>query len=272
MLTHYFIIAAVLLAALLLSLWRLFRQKRLAGRTVLLLSLFGALALGGALGLYRYVILPERLLQARIDAAQQQMRRLPGYRIVQQQEPALWRQLNAELATEIRAGASPSQATGASRAMLADLLNQRIGHAGDEAINHYISVSLRQMESLRARDVQLCFRFLFPQVGGGVNLNDALPESLVQDDLNGIEQLLRDSVGPERPVDLRAAHQHLNDVVQQLYLKWGSDLQWLNAPADAHVNRQKMCDMTIDLYRAILALPHKQSANILRMMLSANAG
>ena len=39
MLTHYFIIAAVLLAALLLSLWRLFRQKRLAGRTVLLLIL-----------------------------------------------------------------------------------------------------------------------------------------------------------------------------------------------------------------------------------------
>ncbi|AUX94292.1 hypothetical protein [Mixta gaviniae] len=270
--THYLIIAAVLLAALGLALGRLYWTRRLSCRAALLLAFFAVLLCGGALGLCRYVILPEQQLQARIEAAQQQMQRLPGYRLVQQQEPALWRQLNAELAAEIRDGASPSQATGASRAMLADLLNQRIGRAGDAAINHYISVSLQQMESLRARNVQLCFRFLFPQVGGGVNLNDALPQSLVQADLRGIDQLLRDSTGPEQPIDLRAAHQHLNDVVQQLYLKWGSDLQWLNAPADAHVNRQKMCDMTIDLYRAILALPHKQSANVLRMMLSANAG
>lgn len=268
---HSLFLSALLLAVLLAALAGLYRRQRLSGRGTLLLAILAGLIFAGWLG-YRYVILPEARLQAEIDATQQQLARLPGYRILQQQEPALWHQLNAELSAQLRAGVSPPLAIGHLRAMLTDLLNQRIGRADDNAINRYITVSLKQIESLRARDIQLCFRFLFPQVGGGVNLNDALPESLVQDDLNGIEQLLRDSVGPERPVDLRAAHQHLNDVVQQLYLKWGSDLQWLNAPADAHVNRQKMCDMTIDLYRAILALPHKQSANILRMMLSANAG
>ncbi|GLR10590.1 hypothetical protein COO59_17665 [Mixta theicola] len=268
---HFLFISALLLAALILTLTGLYRQKRLSGRRALLLATVSALIFGGWLG-YRYVVLPQARLQAQIDTAQQQLTRLQGYRILQQQEPALWRQLNAELTAQLRAGVSPSLAFGHLRAMLTDLLNQRIGRAGDAAINSYIAVSLQQMESLRARNVQLCFRFLFPQVNGGVNLIKVLPENLIQQDRQAIEQLLQDSTGSERAVNLPAAHQHLSTIVQQLYASWGNDLRWLNAPADAHVNRQKMCDMTIDLYRAILALPPTQSANVLRMMLSANAG
>lgn len=265
------IISALLLVALIGTLTALYHRKQLSRIKALGLTLALALLLGGGLG-YRYLILPEMRLQARIEATQTQLMHLPGYRLLQQQEPALWRQLNEELAAQLRAGVNPSQAFGHLRPLLTDLLNQRIGRAGDAAINSYIAVSLKQMESLRARDVKLCFRFLFPQVNGGVNLNQLLPEKLIQQDSAVIEQLLQESTGAERAVDLPAAHQQLNRVVQQLYLSWGEDLQWLNAPADAHVDRQKMCDMTIDLYRAILALPDTQSANVLRMMLSANAG
>lgn len=268
---HDFVISAALLAALLFGLIVLYRYKKLSVTQASLLAIAVIVVVGGWLG-YRTVILPEARLQTQIETAKQRLAQLPGYRILQRQEPALWRQLNAELVAQMRAGIAPEQATSNLRAMLGDLLNQRIGRAGDEAINRYIALSLEQMESLRAQDVQLCFRFLFPQVSGGVNLNEVLPASLVLRDLREIEQLLQDSAGPEQQVDLAAAHQNLNKVVQQLYATWGNDLQWLNAPADSHVNRQKMCDMTIDLYRSILALPPKQSVNVLRMMLSANAG
>lgn len=268
---HSLFSSAFLLVALLLTLHILYRRKSLTGRKALMLAVLVALIFGVWSG-YRLVMLPEARLQARIDRAQQQLTHLQGYRILQQQEPALWRQLNAELAAQLRAGVSPPLAIGHLRAMLNDLLNQRIGRAGDKAINNYIAVSLEQMQQLRAHDVQLCFRFLFPQVSGGVNLNKVLPEALIQQDRLAIETLLQDSMGAEQTVDLHAAHRDLNLIVQQLYASWGNDLQWLNAPADAHVNRQKMCDMTIELYRAILALPARQSANVLRMMLSANAG
>lgn len=268
---HSLFLSALLLAVLLAALAVLYRRQQLSGRGTLLLAILAGLIFAGWLG-YRYVILPEARLQAEIDATQQQLARLPGYRILQQQEPALWHQLNAELSAQLRAGVSPPLAIGHLRAMLTDLLNQRIGRADDNAINRYITVSLKQIESLRARDIQLCFRFLFPQVNGGVNLNRVLPENLIQQDREAIEQLLQQSTGADRKVDVPAAHQDLNRIVQQLYASWGNDLHWLNAPSDAHVNRQKMCDMTIDLYRAILALPPTQAANVLRMMLSANVG
>ena len=268
---YAFLLSALLLAALLLACSFLYWRGQLSARRALMLAAASVMIFSAWSG-YRLVIVPEMRLQTRIEATQQQLALLQGYRIVAQQEPALWRQLNAELAAQLRAGVAPSLAVGHLRAMLNDLLNQRIGRASDSAVNGYIAVSLAQMQSLRARDIQLCFRFLFPQVSGGVNLPQLLPAPLIQQDRLAIEALLQNSVGPERVVDLPAAHHDLNLIVQRLYATWGDDLQWLNAPADAHVNRQKMCDMTIDLYRAILALPARQSANVLRMMLSANVG
>ena len=86
-----------------------------------MLALVAALIVGG--WLYRYVMLPEARLRARIVTAQQQLTHLPGYRLLPQQEPARWRQLNAKLAVQLRAGASDAQAMGDVRAMLPKLLN-----------------------------------------------------------------------------------------------------------------------------------------------------
>ncbi|WP_258576989.1 hypothetical protein [Candidatus Pantoea persica] len=53
-----------------------------------------------------------------------------------------------------------------------------------------------------------------------------------------------------------------------LYKKWGYKLQQLNMPADTAVDHSSMCAMSINLYSAILALPDKQAANLLRKMVA----
>ncbi|MCU5772858.1 hypothetical protein N5923_06605 [Erwiniaceae bacterium BAC15a-03b] len=217
-------------------------------------------------------IYPQQQQAAKIAAAQQQLATTPTYRVIKQQQPALYKQLNDELLTAVRQGTPTARAIGQLRPLLADLLNQRIGRAEDNSIISYMQLSVRQMQSLRQQSGELCFKFLFPQISGGVNTEEVLPPALQQQDLQQMEALLKASNGPDKPIDLAESRRSLQVIVRSLYAKWGAELQLLNAPTDSRVDQTHMCDMTIDLYQAILALPTKQSANVLRMMLSANAG
>lgn len=259
-----------LIALVLLSLLALLLVKKGNVNRLWAVLLVAIPLVAGNVWFYRWVY-PQQQLAEKIAAAQQQLATTPTYRTIKQQQPALYKQLNDEFIAAVRAGIPAEKAIGQLRPLLADLLNQRIGRADDASIISYMQLSVSQMRSLRQQSGDLCFRFLFPQISGGINTEDTLPASLQQQDLAQMEALLKASRGPEVAIDLPQARQSLQGIVRTLYAKWGSDLQLLNSPGDRRVDRDKMCDMTIDLYSAVLALPGKQAANVLRMMLSANA-
>lgn len=211
---------------------------------------------------------PRQQRQALATEVANQLSQAPGYRLLKTQEPALWQLLNRELLHKRLAGVPPDEALGEMRGWLLDLVNQRLVRASDPAILNYIRVSVQEMQALQQQDAQSCFRFLYPQVSGGVNLQQLLPPKLNQRDGQALDELLAQSTGDEQPLDNQAAQRDLQKVVETLYGKWGDRLQQLNMPADTTVDRSAMCAMSIDLYNGILALPDKQAANLLRKMVS----
>lgn len=211
---------------------------------------------------------PQQQRAAQQQAAIDYLAQTAGYRVLQTQEPALWQLLVQELQHRVRRGETPQQAAGELRGWLADVINQRLMRAPDSAVVNYIRVSVSAMQALGQRDPQLCFRFLYPQVSGGVNLVTTLSPSLNAQDAAAMEQLLLASRGAEVLVDQPQAQQDLQRIVATLYKKWGDKLQQLNMPADTAVDRSSMCAMSVDLYSAILALPDKQAANLLRRMVA----
>lgn len=211
---------------------------------------------------------PRQERQALASEVSTQLSLAPGYRLLKIQEPALWQLLNRELLHKRLAGIPADQALGDMRGWLMDLVNQRLARASDEAILNYIRVSVEEMQALQQQEPQRCFRFLYPQVNGGVNLQQVLSPELNQRDGEALEALLQNSTGDELAVDQPQAQRDLQRVVENLYGKWGDKLQQLNMPADTAVDRSTMCAMSIDLYSGILALPDKQAANLLRKMVS----
>lgn len=192
----------------------------------------------------------------------------PGYRVLRTQEPALWQLLVKELEHNMAQGKTPEQATGELRGWLINIVNQRLMRAPDKPVVGYVQTSVTVMQTLSQRDRELCFRFLYPQVSGGVNLSDTLPPALAAQETEAVEQLLLSSVNTTANVDRAQAQQDLQDIVATLYKKWGNRLKQLNLPADASADRAAMCAMSIDLYQAILALPEKRAANLLRKMVA----
>lgn len=211
---------------------------------------------------------PQQQHAAQQQAAIDYLVKMPGYRVLQTQEPALWQLLVQELQLRLRRGEAPQQAAGELRGWLADLINQRVMRAPDAAVVNYIRASVSVMQALGQRDPQLCFRFLYPQVSGGVNLAKTLSPTLNAQDAAAMEQLLLSSRGADLPVDQPQAQHDLQRIVADLYKKWGDKLQQLNMPADTAVDRSSMCAMSVDLYSAILALPDKHAANLLRRMVA----
>ncbi|MDE1188521.1 MAG: hypothetical protein PW844_18920 [Pantoea sp.] len=211
---------------------------------------------------------PRQQRQALAAEVASQLSQAPGYRLLKTQEPALWQLLNHELLHKRLAGVPPDEALGEMRGWLLDLVNQRLMRASDAAIINYISVSVEEMKALQQQDAQTCFRFLYPQVIGGINLQRMLSPALNQRDAQALDELLAQSTGDDQVVDNQVAQRDLQKVVETLYGKWGDRLQQLNMPADTTVDRSAMCAMSIDLYSGILALPAKQAANLLRKMVS----
>lgn len=211
---------------------------------------------------------PRQERQALAQEVSTQLSLAPGYRLLKTQEPALWQLLNRELLHKRMEGVPADQALGELRGWLMDLVNQRMARADDATLVNYLRVSVDEMQALQQSEPQRCFRFLYPQVNGGINLQQTLSPELYQRDAQALDQLLRQSTGNDQPLDQALAQRDLQSIVEKLYGKWGDKLQQLNMPADTAVDRSAMCAMSIDLYSGILALPAKQAANLLRKMVS----
>ncbi|MDZ7277772.1 hypothetical protein [Pantoea eucrina] len=211
---------------------------------------------------------PRQARQAMAQEVATQLSVTPGYRQLKTQEPALWQLLNRELLHKRQEGVPADRALGELRGWLLDLVNQRMARADDETLINYLRVSVEEMRALQQASPQQCFRFLYPQVSGGINLQQALSPALWQRDVQALDQLLQNSTGAPRPIDQALAQRDLQRIVSTLNGQWGDKLQQLSLPADTAVDRGALCAMSIGLYQGILALPAKQAANVLRKMVS----
>lgn len=216
-------------------------------------------------------VAPLQQRQARLAEAEQRLATMPVYRTIKIQQPVLYQKLHQEFMHALEQGSSESQALEHLRPMLADLLNQRISRAGNQQLHDYMAVALEEMKVLRQKDAELCFRYLFPQIEGGVNTAEVLPRALTDREMATLDDFLLHSHGAEQPVNVAKGREELQAIVRTLYGKWGSALQTLNAPTEPDADKGKLCDMTIDLYQSVLALPVNNSAEVLRIIIDGNA-
>ena len=237
----------------------------------LLAGICGFVLLFVASAIYFGAIAPQYQRQAERAAAEKRFAGMPGYRTIKVQQPELFQQLQQEFSAALQQGMTDQQALEMLRPALSDLINQRISYVNNAQLHSFMQISLEEMKLIRQKSAQLCYRFLFPQINGGINTSEVLPQALRDREMVALEAFLLQSRGAKQPMDITRSRADLQALVSTLYGKWGSDLQTLNSPAEAGVDKSKLCDMTIDLYQSVLALPVNQSAGVLRMILESSA-
>ena len=168
-------------------------------------------------------------------------------------------------------GKPQQEAIDTVKPMVSELLSKRIVHAPDAAVNAAMQVNLEEMQTLLARKDGTCFKFLYPQVSGGVNTAEVLPPALFSKDLSTMNDLLL-ATGPQQSefpaaVSTEKVILMMAPVRQALGNMYGDQLQMFSDLTKPDVDREKVCEISISLYSGILALQPADSAAILRQML-----
>ncbi|AVF34781.1 hypothetical protein [Rahnella sikkimica] len=268
---EYEVLSWVVLGALCGLLIKVWRSKGIPRRIPVMIVLVVLIA-GGEL-FYSMVIRPELAGKIEANKIDQALAELPLYATIKTQEPALYAQIRSNILKLRQEGKSQQDAINTVKPMVSVLLTQRISHAPDANVNEAMQVNLEEMQTLQARKDGSCFKFLYPQVDGGVNTAQVLPPELFRKDLNTMNDLLlaTGSGQTEQPaaVSTERVIAMMAPVREALGNMYGEQLQMFSDLTKPDVDREKVCEISISLYSGILALQPADSAAILRQMLGA---
>ena len=242
------------------------KQGRI-GRTPAII-IFLVLIIGGNI-LHGGVIKPHLTEDNEAQEVDDALAQLPVYSTIRTQEPALYDQIRSNMLRLAKEGKTQQEIIDSGKLTVSNLAAQRMSHAPDANVIAAAQLGLDEMTALLARNDDTCFKFLFPQISGGINLPQLVPPELVQRDLNNLNNLLlatgKDQNVRPTPISDEKFQALMTPIREALQKRYGDQL--LEDPSSGKADRTKICEMSISLYSNILALPAEQSAPLLRTVL-----
>jgi hypothetical protein len=191
---------------------------------------------------------------------------IPAFNSIKKYEPETYQTLVKSMIEASSKGYSQQQAIDLARSQISGLIKSRLPHAADEAIVNYMNVMVTEMVELQAQGNGLCYKFLFPQVGGGVDGRKVFSEEIQKKDLMALDEIIKTSNAKKVIPSENEVMPHIEPVFGSLYSKFGDDVSIIDNPTVGDVDREKLCTITIELYSEIIKLPQEQAASALRWM------
>lgn len=211
-------------------------------------------------------ILPELNMRQALNDIERVTKDTPAFTSIKQYEPEIYQKLVDSVLVAVKEGANQQQLTDLIRTQISSLIEARMPHASDEALIAYVSVMISEMEVLSKQGNGLCYKFLFPKVAGGIDARKVFSKEMQQRDLAALNEIIKTSNIKKPTPEQSTVLPYLQPVIITLSEQHGDDVSLLDDPAAPNVDKEKVCKVSIDLYRGILALPIEQSAPTLRWM------
>lgn len=257
------VLVVLLMGALAVGLARLIVKPEPGARASLFGMLVILLLIAGQFVGYKYV---RPRAQAMI--AGQTLDDQPLYRTLRKYEPAIYERLERGFKTAVKTG-KQEEFMQTAIGEVAQLAQKHLSKASDKSINDFMAHAVVQLKALQHKPNDACFRMLFPQVAGTADFS-VLPKSMVDANATYLEAVLISAIEhPQPPPPEQETMTVLKPILMSMAQRYGQDLQMLGRPAAATgSDRGRVCEISIDLYDQILALPDDQSADVLRLMIS----
>jgi hypothetical protein len=185
------------------------------------------------------------------------------YRVLREHEPEAWQR--------VLAAYEKFQANPAERAAFVNVSNEEFSAAATRRLSsasHDSKLALMRdfvanLKLLHARPGDACFRYLYPEVGGGANVAREIDAEAQARTLSLAAEVIRTSAEePAEPAASQEAAQKLAPIIDAVYAQFGADTQMLAHAHEPGVDRVKVCDIAISLYERILALPPADAAMV----------
>jgi hypothetical protein len=199
-----------------------------------------------------------------------QLRELPFYRDLAEVDPQTYEKVRIVTSDSVRKGDGADVIASRIMPIVEGTVPKYVGAASDESVVNLSSVVIRQVESLQNLHSDACYYFLFPHEQRATPATIASLDQKSRDEsIDALGRIVHSAVHAPQPLpDARKAEALLAPVIDQLANQFGNDLLLLQQKPTDTVGRQKVCAITVSLYKKIEALPQPDASLLLRHLLS----
>lgn len=250
-------VVAVLLSA---GIMRLFGQANSKAANILYLVVF---ALTLAVG--REFVEP-RIQAQRVESALLDM---PVYRTLQQHEPKAYEQIRSAIETSIANKLPQEQMWAVTRPVITEVATRRLPHASDTVLVKYGAHIVSATTLLHAKGGDACFSYINPAPGEALDFTALLGREVAEQELSLVAEIVTSAAGKKRAaVTETEAKLDVDAVIGKLLSKYSQpDLAALQNPNSPNVDKRKYCQVIIDLYKEVIALPAPRNSQLLRYLM-----
>lgn len=193
------------------------------------------------------------------------------YRALKDHEPEAYRTAVNAVKDAVLRGNSLADARATTMPLIQSIVQGRLPNASDAVLLDFGVLLVDELTAIRAQDPLLCYAYAMDGDTSG-RAQDLLPPDVKARDLDMSAQIIESSATLHRPALLTAQQTErlYEQLGQRLDARHQAAFQWLD-PGQAQTSAQKraVCNLLIDLYGAVNALPAPKAAPLLREMLTA---
>lgn len=207
--------------------------------------------------------------EQQFDAALLQM---PTFQVLKEQEPKFWLHLRTQALQLKNEGKTEQQIIDTIQPQVLQIQMSRLQQAPDSNVIDYMKINLEQIAAVQKKGDDECFRFLFPQVKGGINPMRLISQDILKRRMEGDATMMRAAYGVNKhtvtDAEKHQAMQDLQNVVPILVQRYGQDVQLMAEPQKGVGKEKVVCDLVQDMWVEVLKLPAAQAAGVIRLSVS----
>ncbi|MDV5237771.1 topoisomerase II [Leclercia adecarboxylata] len=197
---------------------------------------------------------------------------MPVWQVIKEQEPEFRKKVQDEMLALQKAGKNEQQIIDTVQPKILHLQMARLQNAPDANVVEYMKINMEQTAAMQKVSDDSCYRYLYPEVKGGVNPMRLLDKDLMQRRMQADVDMMRAAVGPDKhtvtPQEIQQAETDVVPIIQKLTGKYGDDIELLQMPQKGKGKEKQSCDLVQDLWNNVLALPEPNAAGLIRYAVS----
>ena len=197
---------------------------------------------------------------------------MPVWQVIKEQEPEFRKKVQDEMLALQKAGKNEQQIIDTVQPKILHLQMARLQNAPDANVVEYMKINMEQTAAMQKVSDDSCYRFLYPEVKGGVNPMRLLDKDLMQRRMQADVDMMRAAAGPDKhtvtPQEIQQAETDAVPIIQKLTGKYGDDIELLQMPQKGKGKEKQSCDLVQDLWNNVLALPEPNAAGLIRYAVS----
>lgn len=261
---------SVLGALILVAAYLLTRKRSKALRIGALVAAFAIVV---ALSVWlRYAQQPAAPQAVSGSAFEATMSRIPLYRAILDHDPATAQQLRDQVVAMERQGRSEQEKIDAIQQQILRISMQRLQQTPDPEAVAYMRANMEMTAALQKHGDEICFRYLFPAVKGGVNPVRYLTQDQIDSRMAADADMYNASWGANKhsvsEAEREQAHRDLQPILLRMNERYGADLDLMAHPEKAQGKEGLLCNMVQGLWQEVFSLPQGSAAGVIRYSVS----